>query len=98
VSNYYVTIDGQPVGPEAHLTPARLSQARPDARNAAGQPSATTSMSRQRWIDGGIEETWEASLPLFGLGLALLGAVVAVLALALHHRSDRKCDSDFIID
>lgn len=90
MSNYYVTIGGQPVGPEAHLTPARLSRARPDARDAAGQPSATTSMSRQRWIDGGLEEKCEASLPLIGLALALLGAAVVVLVLALRHQSGRR--------
>lgn len=90
MSNYYVTIAGQPVGREAHLTAARLSQARPDARNASGQPSAATSMSRQRWIDGGLEETYEASLPLVGLVLALLGALVAVLVLVLRRSGNRR--------
>jgi len=47
-------------------------------------------MSRQRWIDGGLEEKCEASLPLIGLALALLGAAVAVLVLALRHQSGRR--------
>ncbi len=90
MSTYYVTIAGQPVGPEAHLSPARLSQGRPDARDASGQPSAATSMSRQRWIDGGLEEKCEASLPLVVLALVLLAAVVAILVLVRRHPGDRR--------
>lgn len=88
MSDYYVTIGGQPIGPEALLAPSRLSSARPDARDASGMPSAVTQLSPNRWADGGVEETLRVGLPLTGLALALLGAAIALLIMvSRRHRS-----------
>lgn len=76
MSEPIVTIGGQRVyhrgaAPEPGAVPDW-----PDARDATGRPLALTEMAPSGWASGGNEETFEAGLPF-------LGALVAVVTLAI---------------
>lgn len=86
MSEPIVTISGQRVYPRGQAPEPGASPDWPDARNAAGRPTAPTEMSPSGWASGGNEETFEAGLPFLGGLVAIIILTVTALLIAKRQR------------